>query len=178
MSAKVTAKAVSQVQNQLPEFIGDEFPLYKKFMEHYYEFMETLCVYYKDYTVGQLSAMKMEDVEGGFLLIDSTDGATANAGDNVLTEETPRTAANAFTVGETVTGQTSGATATAKATGAFTAILKVFLEPTNDLNFEVGASISFSILSPAFAVAPSVLSINKNPPCTSSNFIADNWPTV
>jgi hypothetical protein len=93
--------------------------------------METLCVYYSDYTVGQLSAMKLEDVQGGFLLIDSTDGAVANAGDNVLTEETPRTAANAFTVGETITGQTSGATATAKATGAFTAILKVFLEPTN-----------------------------------------------
>ena len=30
MSAKVTAKAVSQVQNQLPEFIGEEFPLYQK----------------------------------------------------------------------------------------------------------------------------------------------------
>ena len=141
MSAKVTAKAVSQVQNQLPEFIGDEFPLYKKFMEHYYEFMETLCVYYKDYTIGQLSAMKMEDVEGGFLLIDCTDGGVANAGENVLTEETPRTAANAFTVGETVTGQTSGATATAKATGSFTAINKVFLEPTNDLNFVVGEEI-------------------------------------
>ena len=113
MSAKVTAKAVSQVQNQLPEFIGDEFPLYKKFMEHYYEFMETLCVYYSGYSVDQLSAIKLEESIDGFLLIDSTDG-TANAGDNILTEETPRTAANAFTVGETVTGQTSGATATAK----------------------------------------------------------------
>jgi len=141
MSAKVTAKAVSQVQNQLPEFISDEFPLYKKFMEHYYEFMETLCVYFSGFAVDQLPAMKLEDSIDGFLLIDSTDGATANAGDNVLTEETPRTAANAFTVGETVTGQTSGATATAKATGAFTAILKVFLEPTNDLNFVVGEEI-------------------------------------
>ena len=46
MSAKVTAKAVSQVQNQLPAFIGEDFPLYQKFMEYYYEFMETLCVYY------------------------------------------------------------------------------------------------------------------------------------
>jgi hypothetical protein len=46
MSAKVTAKAVSQVQNQLPSFIGEDFPLYQKFMEYYYEFMETLCVYY------------------------------------------------------------------------------------------------------------------------------------
>jgi len=144
MSAKVTAKAVSQVQNQLPEFISDEFPLYKKFMEHYYEFMETLCVYFSGFAVDQLPAVLLEESIDGFLLIDSTDGS-ANAGDNVLTEETPRTAANAFTVGETVTGQTSGATATAKATGAFTAILKVFLEPTNDLNFEVGEVILGSI---------------------------------
>jgi len=138
MSAKVTAKAVSQVQNQLPEFISDEFPLYKKFIEHYYEFMETLCVYFSGFAVDQLPAMKLEDSIDGFLLIDSTDGGTANAGDNILNEiEAP----TAFTVGETVTGQTSGATATVKATGAFTAINKVFLEPTNDLNFVVGEEI-------------------------------------
>ena len=95
MSAKVTAKAVSQVRNQLPAFIGDEFPMYQKFMEHYYEFLEALCVHYtiiNDY------------------------GST-------------------FTVGETVTGQTSGATATVKATAAFTSTNKLFIEPTNDLNF-------------------------------------------
>jgi len=86
MSAKVTAKAVSQVQNQLPEFIGEEFPLYKKFMEHYYEFMETLCVYFSGFAVDQLPAIKLEDSIDGFLLIDSTDG-TANAGDNILSEE-------------------------------------------------------------------------------------------
>ena len=86
MSAKVTAKAVSQVQNQLPAFINDDFPLYKKFVEHYYEFMESLCVYY-----------------------------------SVISDYTSE-----FTVGETVTGQTSGATATVKATGAFTAINKIF----------------------------------------------------
>ena len=52
MSSKVTAKAVSQVQNQLPSFIGEDFPLYQKFMEYYYEFMETLCVYYSVVTIG------------------------------------------------------------------------------------------------------------------------------
>ena len=72
MSAKVTAKAVSQVQNQLPSFIGEDFPLYQKFMEYYYEFMETLCVYYSVVTIGS-----------------TTYGST-------------------FTIGETVTGQTSG----------------------------------------------------------------------
>ena len=95
MSAKVTAKAVSQVRNQLPAFIGDEFPLYQKFMEHYYEFLEAVCIYY-----------------------------------TVISDY-----GSAFTVGETVTGQTSGATATVKGTAAFTAKNKIFVEPTNDINF-------------------------------------------
>ena len=76
MSAKVTAKAVSQVQNQIPQFITEEFPLYEKFLKHYYEFLETLCVYFS-----------------------AIDGYTSE-----------------FTVGETVTGITTGATATVKAT--------------------------------------------------------------
>jgi len=97
MSAKVTAKAVSQVQNQLPAFIGEDFPLYQKFMEYYYEFMETLCVYYS--------------------VVDDF-GST-------------------FTIGETVTGQTSGAVGKVKANGAFTAINKIFIEPTNDTDFDL-----------------------------------------
>ena len=80
MSAKVTAKAVSQVQNQVPQFLTEEFPLYEKFIKHYYDFLETLCVYYR-----------------------SVEGYTAE-----------------FTLGETVTGLTSGATGTIKATGAYT----------------------------------------------------------
>ena len=97
MSAKVTAKAVSQVSNQIPQFIGDENPLYEKFLKNYYEFLETLCVYYS--------------VISGYTF--------------------------AFTSGETVTGQTSGATGKVKGTGAFTGYNKLFLEPTNDLNFQV-----------------------------------------
>ena len=50
MSARVTAKAVSQVSNQLPQFITEEFPLYEKFLQNYYEFIETLCVYYSKTT--------------------------------------------------------------------------------------------------------------------------------
>ena len=96
MSAKVTAKAVSQVRNQLPAFIGDEFPLYQKFMEHYYEFLEAVCIYY-----------------------------------TIISDY-----GSAFTVGETVTGQTSGATAKVKGRNAMSATLKVFLEPTNDLDLE------------------------------------------
>ena len=158
MSAKVTAKAVSQVQNQLPAFIGEDFPLYQKFMEYYYEFMETLCVYYSGYTVDQLSAIQLEESIDGFLLLDSTDG-TANVGENVLTEEIARTSANAFTVGETVTGQTSGATATAKAKGAFTGINKVFLEPTNNIDFAVDEVI----LGSTSTARGTITSISRKP---------------
>lgn len=97
MSAKVSAKAVSQVENQIPQFISDENPLYEKFLKNYYEFLETLCVYYTK--VGAYTTT--------------------------------------FTNGETVTGQTSGATAKVKGRNAVSDTLKVFLEPTNDLNFAV-----------------------------------------
>ena len=102
MSAKVTAKAVSQVQNQVPQFLTEEFPLYEKFIKHYYDFLETLCVYYR-----------------------SVEGYTAE-----------------FTLGETVTGLTSGATGTIKATGAYTENYKLFIEPTNDINFLVDETIN------------------------------------
>ena len=46
MSAKVTAKAVSQVSEQLPSFIGEDFPLYEKFVKNYFEFLETIIVPY------------------------------------------------------------------------------------------------------------------------------------
>ena len=80
MSAKVTAKAVSQVSEQLPSFIGEDIPLYEKFVKNYFEFLETIVVPYGIVT-------GYED-------------------------------AYTFTVGETVTGQTSGATAVVKGTGA------------------------------------------------------------
>ena len=46
MAAKVTAKAVSQVSEQLPSFIGEDFPLYEKFVKNYFEFLETIIVPY------------------------------------------------------------------------------------------------------------------------------------
>ncbi len=97
MSAKITAKAVSQVSEQLPSFISEEYPLFEKFTKNYFEFLESICVYYGIVT--------------GY--------------------ETAYT----FTIGETVTGSSTGATATVKATGAFSGINKLFLEPTNTLDF-------------------------------------------
>ena len=121
MSAKVTAKAVSQVSEQLPSFIGEDFPLYEKFVKNYFDFLETIVVRYGIVT--------------GY--------------------ETTYT----FTVGETVTGQTSGATATVKGTGANSGLNKLFLEPTNTLDFAADETIIGSTSS-AYG---SVTSVTRNP---------------
>ena len=121
MSAKVTAKAVSQISEQLPSFIGEEYPLYDKFVKNYFEFLETIVVPYGIVT--------------GY--------------------ETAYT----FTVGETVTGQTSGAAAVVKATGANSGLNKLFLDPSNDLDFVAEETIIGSTSS-AYG---SVTSITRNP---------------
>ena len=121
MSAKVTAKAVSQVSEQLPSFIGEDFPLYEKFVKNYFEFLETIVVPYGIVT-------GYED-------------------------------AYTFTVGETVTGQTSGATAVVKGTGANSGLNKLFLEPTNTLDFATEETLIGSTSS-AYG---SVTSVTRNP---------------
>jgi len=121
MSARVTAKAASQVTNQLPQFISDEFPLYEKFLQNYYEFVETLCVYYS----------KTTDFEDAYT----------------------------FTMGETVTGQTYGATAKVKGFNAVSSDLKLFLDPTNDLNF----STSEIILGATSGSRGTITTMNRKP---------------
>ena len=121
MSAKVTAKAVSQVSEQLPSFIGEDFPLYEKFVKNYFEFLETIVVPY---------------------------GIVTGYEDDYT-----------FTVGETVTGQTSGATAVVKGTGANSGLNKLFLEPTNTLDFAAEETIIGSTSS-AYG---SVTSVTRNP---------------
>ncbi len=97
MSARVTAKAVSHVSEQLPSFIGEDFPLYEKFVKNYYEFLETIVMDY---------------------------GIVTGYEDDYT-----------FTLGETITGQTSGATGKVKGTGANSGLNKLFIEPTNDIDF-------------------------------------------
>ena len=121
MSAKITAKAVSQVSEQLPSFISEEYPLFEKFTKNYFEFLESICVYY---------------------------GITTGY-------ETAYT----FTVGETVTGSSTGATATVKGIGAFSGFNKLFLEPTNTLDF----STDDTLVGSTSAARGDVTKIVRNP---------------
>ena len=73
--AKVDNRVSLLVSSQIPSFIKDEHVLFSQFLKYYFEYLETICVYFTKIT-----------------------GYDAD-----------------FTLGETITGQTSGATGTVKA---------------------------------------------------------------
>ena len=94
------------VESLVPEYVTSEHPKFKYFIEKYYEFMESQQVYFTGFTFDE-----------DRLVLDSTDGSD-NAGDKILYEdgvglqlESDRdTLANAnlcFSIGETLTGNTS-----------------------------------------------------------------------
>ena len=100
------------LEAQLPEYLTQEHPKFKYFIEKYYEFMESQQIYFTGFTFNE-----------DRLVLDSTDGSE-NAGDKILYEdeaglqlESDRdTLANAnlqFLIGETLTGNSCAATAVA-----------------------------------------------------------------
>jgi len=93
--AKVDNRVSLLVSSQIPQFIQDEHVLFSQFLKFYFEFLETICVYFTEIT----------DYSAD------------------------------FTLGETVTGQTSGATATVKAPSALSTAgtsRGIFVLPTSE----------------------------------------------
>ena len=94
------------LETQLPEFITQAHPKFKKFIEKYYEFMESHQLYFG-------STFRFDDNK----LVDESDGTSYflyEDGARLQLESERDTAGNAnlmFTLGETLTGNTSGATA-------------------------------------------------------------------
>ena len=93
--AKVDNRVSLLVSSQIPSFIKDEHVLFSQFLKYYFEYLETICVYFTKIT-----------------------GYDAD-----------------FTLGETITGQTSGATGTVKAPSVLSSAGSsrgIFVLPTSD----------------------------------------------
>ena len=121
--AKVDNRVSLLVSGQIPAFIQDEHVLFTQFLKYYFEFLETICVYFTEIT-----------------------GYDAD-----------------FTLGEAVTGQTSGATGTVKAPSALSSdgtSRGIFILPTsgnaNFVNDEViiGATSSARVTISSFKRKP------------------------
>ena len=111
--AKLTDKISNLVDKQVPEFVLEQHPKFLEFLKAYYTFMESaeLSVTSVETTEGIL--LETETNQVNELLLDGsridTDRTQLDAGDKLLLESS---SFGKFTRGETVTGQTSGATAT------------------------------------------------------------------
>ena len=155
------------IESLVPEFVTSEHPKFKYFIEKYYEFMESQQVYFTGFTFD-------EDK----LVFDNTAlEDTADVGDKILYEdgfkiqlESDRdTAANAnlcFSIGETLTGNTSAATAVVTGTKGNTL---AFIKPTNEATFKIDEKITGSSTG-AYAVLANGISANVFPEASIESF--------
>ena len=94
--SKLLTKVSPLIEGQVPDFIQADHPIFVKFLKEYYKFLESGQVTYEVVN----SYVRYETTTVAYVL-DEKDG------DRILTEDTQQ-----FVNGETITGATSGATAT------------------------------------------------------------------
>lgn len=91
----VKNKVSTHIQNQLPEFIQSDHPVFSQFIKLYYQFLES-----SEVTFSEVNNYIREETESVNFVLDEN-------GDQIVLEDSDVK----FDIGETITGQTSGATA-------------------------------------------------------------------
>ena len=98
-TAKLTTKISPVFTDAMPEFVVSEHPIFVDFLKAYYEFLESaelqLTVTIDNFLLETFSAASLLDEDGNEIVLENANGTTGK-----------------FTVGETITGATSNATAT------------------------------------------------------------------
>ena len=91
----VKNKVSTHIQNQLPEFIQSDHPVFSQFVKLYYQFLES-----SEVTFSEVNNYIREETESVNFVLDEN-------GDQIVLEDSDVK----FDIGEIITGQTSGATA-------------------------------------------------------------------
>ena len=105
-------KLSNLVKHQAPNFVLEDHPKFAEFVKLYYQFLESAEVTLKNISPSDGILLETETATENYLLLDGThlQGITLlNSGDKVAAESTTT---GKFTLGETITGADSGATAT------------------------------------------------------------------
>ena len=137
------------IESQLPEFVTSEHPKFKKFIEKYYEFMESHKIYFSGFTFDEFKLLPEDNVNFEYL--------TYEDGDRLQLESVRDTLNNAnlqFMIGETVTGNVSGATAVITGTKSNTC---AFIKSTNEAVFQYGENITGSVSRAYSTLANAIL---------------------
>jgi hypothetical protein len=111
--AKFTDKISNLINQQVPEFVLEQHPKFLEFLKTYYTFMESAELGVTSVQTTDGIQLETETAQENELILDGsridTDRTQLDAGDKILLESS---AFGKFTRGETITGQTSNATAT------------------------------------------------------------------
>lgn len=100
-------KISNLVGRQLPEFIQSQSPALLEFVEKYYTLMESAEITLTN--IGAIDQILLETANVSYLQLNATDEFNANANDYIVDESSAK---GEFQNGETITGATSGQTAT------------------------------------------------------------------
>ena len=124
--AKFTKKLSPLVSRQFPQHIQANNPLLVEFVKQYYSFMDSAQLTLSSVT--DSDQILLETETESFLALDGTDDSGNNANDYILDEEGT---VGEFSKGETITGTTSGQTAT------------ILAEDTDNLKLYISANTKF-----------------------------------
>ena len=117
-TSNLTTKISPLIENQLPEYVSTDHPLFTKFIEFYYQYLEAaemrLTVTVDNVLQETQTKSFILDENGRQIVYEDSDGkATATILVDDLGNTTPRlfvTSNQKFIVGETITGSTTAAT--------------------------------------------------------------------
>jgi len=111
--AKFTDKISNLINSQAPDFVIEQHPKFLEFLKLYYTFMESAELVVTSVQTTDGIQLETETAQTNELLLDgsklTSEKTQEDAGDKIILESS---AFGKFTRGETVTGQTSNATAT------------------------------------------------------------------
>ena len=111
--AKFNDKISTLINSQLPDFVVDDHPQFAQFLKTYYQFMESAMLQVT--SIENTDGITLENETGlsDNLLLDgskiTSERTQSDAGDKIIYEDT---VFGQFTIGETITGLVSKATAT------------------------------------------------------------------
>jgi len=100
-------KISNLIESQVPDFVLEDHPLFLDFVKAYYQLMESAEITLTN--IGDPDHIVLEGNTAGKTILDGTNVSKDDSGDNFLLEDTSY---GDFINGETITGSTSGATAT------------------------------------------------------------------
>ena len=103
-------KVSNLIKRQLPEFVLEDHPKFAEFVKSYFLFLESAQLEISSFTSVDNILLEGEGAIDNFVLLDRTDAFGLDAGNKVVNEEL--SFSGTFQKNETITGATSGATAT------------------------------------------------------------------